>query len=116
MVVFYPPLSPPPIIANVVYGDPLTNCKYPPSCNSMLTEIDVEVVLGVLGRLLGECVQRLVVQVPQVAHRGRAPVLAARGRILGRSGRPLRVVRLVVGVPSSISGLPLSTPTGFSGF
>ena len=30
----------------------------------VLTEIDVEVVLGVLGRLLRERVQRLVVQVP----------------------------------------------------
>ena len=30
----------------------------------MLTEIDVEVVLGVLGRLLRESVQSLVVQIP----------------------------------------------------
>ena len=67
---------------------------------SMLTEIDVEVVLGVLGRLLRERVQRLVVQVPQVAHRRRAPVLTR--CFLGRGGRwSLRVVRLVVGVPSS---------------
>ena len=67
---------------------------------SMLTEIDVEVVLGVLGGLLRERVEGLVVQVRQVPHR-RAPVLT-RGRILGRGGGwSLRVVGLVVGVPSS---------------
>ena len=33
-----------------------------------LTEIDVEVVLGVLGGLLRERVQRLVVQVPAIAN------------------------------------------------
>ena len=58
--------------------------------SKQLTEIHVEVVLGVLGRLLRECVQRLVVQVAEVADGS----LAARHA--GVLGRLLGVVGLLV--------------------
>ena len=47
-------------------GPPCIGCRKDRSefWSVVLTEIDVEVVLGVLGRLLRERVQRLVVQVP----------------------------------------------------
>ena len=66
---------------------------------SMLTEIDVEVVLGVLGRLLGECVQCVVVQVAEVADGALAP----RRTRAGVLGWLLRVVGLLV-VPAVIDG------------